>query len=214
MGRRVACLLALVALVHLVAGELQEDGELVLHLHHSLDMGSTWSERGSVAVHSTRSGSASVEQNSLDSDQVEALSSLCQGGGGLYLVKATQSGGPTLRSYTPACGLLEAGLQDTLTLQLDWRGKLVAAIMGVQQVAPRKGVEAQPTTFKTKISTQQMENGPAPDTAAFIQRMEENKRKEEKGEVKDNRSFLAKYWMYIVPVVLFMALNGAAAPQQ
>ena len=197
---------------------------------------------------------------------MEALSSLCQGGGGLYLVKATQSGGnltsqtlskenvglfsgPTLRSYTPACGLLEAGLQDTLTLQvgvalsetnathflfqLDWRGKLVAAIMGVQQVAPRKGIEvefetrlqisilksvlplqAQPTTFKTKISTQQMENGPAPDTAAFIQRMEENKRKEEKGEVKDNRSFLAKYWMYIVPVVLFMALNGAAAPQQ
>ena len=29
MGRHVACLLALVALVHLVAGELQEDGELV-----------------------------------------------------------------------------------------------------------------------------------------------------------------------------------------
>ena len=29
MGRPVACLLALVALVHLVAGELQEDGELV-----------------------------------------------------------------------------------------------------------------------------------------------------------------------------------------
>merc|ERR1719278_2418919 len=128
MRRHVACLSALVVLVHLVAGDLQEDGELVL--------------------------------------------------------------------------------------QLDWRGKLVAAIMGVQQVAPRKGIEAQPTTFKTKISTQQMENGPAPDTAAFIQRMEENKRKEEKGEVKDNRSFLAKYWMYIVPVVLFMALNGAAAPQQ
>lgn len=37
-----------------------------------------------------------------------------------------------------------------------------------------------------------MENGPVPDTAAFIQRVEENKRKEEKGEVKDNRSFLAK----------------------
>ena len=26
--------------------------------------------------------------------------------------------GPTLRSYAPACGLLEAGLQDTLTLQV------------------------------------------------------------------------------------------------
>ena len=42
----------------------------MLHLHHSFDMGATWSERGSVAVHSTRSGSASVEQASLESDQV------------------------------------------------------------------------------------------------------------------------------------------------
>ena len=42
----------------------------VLHLHHSFDMGTTWSERGSVAVHSTRSGSASVEQASLESHQV------------------------------------------------------------------------------------------------------------------------------------------------
>jgi len=215
MASLACCLLAL--LVTVVTGEMLEDGELVLHLHHSFDMGTTWSERGSVAVHSTRSGSASVEQASLESHQVDALSSLCQNGGregGLYLVKASHSGGPTLRSYTPACGLLDAGLQDTLTLQLDWRGKLVAAIMGVQQFTPGKGNEGQQSSFRTKVSTQQMESGPAPDTAAFIQRMEENKRKEEKGEVKDNRSFLAKYWMYIVPVVLFMALNGAAAPQQ
>ena len=115
----------------------------------------------------------------------------------------------------------------------------MAAMMGVQQLTPGKGNEVTPkycqslfngtfystvynvtyfqgqqSSFRTRVSTQQMESGPAPDTAAFIQRMEENKRKEEKGEVKDNRSFLAKYWMYIVPVVLFMALNGAAAPQQ
>ena len=35
----------------------------------------------------------------------------------------------------------------------------------------------------------------------------------EKGEVKDNRSFLAKYWMYIVSVVLVMAINGAASQE-
>ena len=67
--------------------------------------------------------------------------------------------------------------------------------------------------FKTKVAMQHMENGPVPDTAAFIQKVEEEKRKVETGEVKDNRSFLAKYWMYIVPVVLFMAINGAASPE-
>ena len=58
-----------------------------------------------------------------------------------------------------------------------------------------------------------MEAGPVPDTTAFIQKLEEEKRRQEKGEVPDNRSFLAKYWMYIVPLVIFMAINGAAAPE-
>ena len=58
-----------------------------------------------------------------------------------------------------------------------------------------------------------MEAGPFPDTTAFIQKLEDEKRRQEKGEVPDNRSFLAKYWMYIVPLVIFMAINGAAAPE-
>ena len=94
-----------------------------------------------------------------------------------------------------------------LSLLLDWRGRVasvsLAAVPGLQA---REG-------WRTKVAVASMEPGPVPDTAAFIQKMEEEKRKVEKGEVKDNRSFLAKYWMYIVPIVLFMAINGAAAPE-
>ena len=53
-----------------------------------------------------------------------------------------------------------------------------------------------------------MEPGPQPDTAAFIQRMEQEKLAKERGETKDNRSFFAKYWMYIIPVVLVLAMSG------
>lgn len=223
----------LLCCVSLVVGEGLEDGELVLRLQHSFDMGSSWVERGVVTIHSTRSasteepaGAATVDQASLDLDQRTHLKNLC-GESGLYLVRATLSSQPDfLRSYTSACALLEANLQDTLTLQLDWRGKLTALSLGLQlpqaaKTVPGGGVRLEvhskkedSSVFKTRVSTQQMENGPVPDTAAFIQRVEENKRKEEKGEVKDNRSFLAKYWMYIVPVVLFMAVNGAASPAQ
>lgn len=206
-----------------VQGEQQEDGEMMLSLQHSFDMGATWADRGSVNVHSTRSGSATVDQAPLSVEERAQLKELC-GQRGLYLVRASQSSGPgSLRSYSSACGLLEAGLQDSLTLQLDWRGKLTAVTHGLQELPlPKAGVpgglylpgQGDGAVFKTRVSTQQMENGPAPDTAAFIQRVEDQKRKEEKGEVKDNRSFLAKYWMYIVPVVLFMAVNGAASPQQ
>merc|ERR1712126_592332 len=62
--------------------------------------------------------------------------------------------------------------------------------------------------FKSKVLVQPMEMGPQPDTAAFIQRMEQEKLAKERGETKDNRSFFAKYWMYIIPVVLVLAMSG------
>jgi len=65
----------------------------------------------------------------------------------------------------------------------------------------------------TKVHLQTMESGPQPDTAAFIQKMEQEKLAKERGETKDNRSFLAKYWMYIVPVFLFLVMNSASEPQ-
>ena len=37
--------------------------------------------------------------------------------------------------------------------------------------------------FKTKIQVSGSEPGPAPDTTAFIQRLDEEKRRQEKGEV-------------------------------
>ena len=41
----------------------------------------------------------------------------------------------------------------------------------------------------------------------------QDKLSKQKGETTDNRSFLAKYWMYIVPIVIFMAINGATSPE-
>ena len=39
-------------------------------------------------------------------------------------------------------------------------------------------------TFKTKLQVSGSGPGPAPDTTAFIQRMEDEKRRQEKGEVR------------------------------
>ena len=74
-----------------------------------------------------------MDQTPLSVEERAQLKELC-GERGLYLVKfhqpplhppaslqvrASQSSGPgSLRSYSSACGLLEAGLQDSLTLQV------------------------------------------------------------------------------------------------
>ena len=53
----------------------------------------------------------------------------------------------------------------------------------------------------------------SPDTASFIQKVERERDARERGEVKDNRGFFAKYWMYIVPVVILVFISSAGNPE-
>lgn len=50
----------------------------------------------------------------------------------------------------------------------------------------------------------------SPDTASFIQKMDREREARDRGEVKDNRGFFAKYWIYIVPVAILLLLSGAS----
>ena len=61
------------------------------------------------------------------------------------------------------------------------------------------------------LSTKQ---GPAPDTLTFVQKMERETAERAKGQQSDNRSFIAKYWMYILPAVIFLVMQSAAAPAE
>ncbi|CAI2352809.1 unnamed protein product [Caenorhabditis sp. 36 PRJEB53466] len=54
---------------------------------------------------------------------------------------------------------------------------------------------------------------PSPDTASFVAKLEREKRAKQHGADADNRSFLAKYWMYLVPVVLFAVISSAVNPE-
>ncbi|ETN75278.1 hypothetical protein NECAME_00689 [Necator americanus] len=54
---------------------------------------------------------------------------------------------------------------------------------------------------------------PTPDTQLFVQMMERERRARQHGAEADDRSFLAKYWMYIVPVVIFVVISNAMTPE-
>jgi len=208
MNKLIAVLLLSAFTISLADSDVE--GEILLDLEHSLDDGKTWQSRGHLSVSGGRSTN---DQNQLDDTQKQALRNQCAKGG-LYLIKShVQQGGQSLgvmRSYSSACSLVDSGMVDTITLQTDHRGRVLSLSLSAAAPTSSPGLR---DTFKTKVVTSGVEPGPVPDTAAYIQRIEEEKRRQEKGEVPDNRSFLAKYWMYIVPVVLFMAINGAAAPE-
>ena len=197
-------------------------GALNLALEHSLDGGATFSPRGSISVETSRSGSVALnsdDQREVDAGTVAQLGKLCASSG-LYLLKVRaqrQGGEPvTHRTVADPCMLVQNRLSDVIVLHVDWKLQMV----GVSVVAPKRSDAASrakrssaapaaaPTRFTSTVTIQAMEVGPTPDTAAFIQKMEQEKLQKQRGETKDNRSFFAKYWMYIIPVVLFLAMSS------
>lgn len=183
-------------------------GQITLKMEHSFNSGLSYTSRGSITIHSLKSGSVSIQQSDLNPEEKVALEKLCAEDG-LYLVRAVLSGEAvsSFRSATHACSLIETGLVDLFAIQLDWRHKIVAVHLSTPNVSNKVPL----TTlqgFKSKVYVQHMEAGPAPDTSSFIQRMEEEKLAKQRGDTKDNRSFLAKYWMYIIPVVLVLVMSG------
>jgi hypothetical protein len=188
---------------------VSNSGGATIKLEHSFDNGRTYTSRGSITILSFRSGAASIESNDLSQKDKDALQSLCDEDG-LYLVRAIMTGEAvsSYRTAAHACNLIDTGLSDIFSVQLDWRHKVVALYLST----PTKLNKVPLTTltgFNSKAYVQHMESGPAPDTSTFIQKIETEKLAQQRGETKDNRSFLAKYWMYIVPVVLVLVMSGA-----
>jgi len=207
-------------------------GQLSLQVDHSLDDGYTFSNRGNLLIHSLRSGSASMDTSGADgeesfvsSDQKDILRKLCERDG-LYLLRLIGQDGSIHRTATHACNLVTSGLSEVFTVHLDWRNKVVGVSISARPhvadqkkrghgstssnlISEDKDLLDSAAGFRSKVLIQPMEMGPQPDTAAFVQRMEQEKLAKERGETKDNRSFFAKYWMYIIPVVLFLAMSSA-----
>ena len=171
---------------------LDTSNAVVLKMDHSFDHGKTYSSRGSITIHSLRSGAVLIQQNDLTKESKAALEKLCEVDG-LYLIRAVinQEAISSFRSAVHACNLMETGLADNFNVQLDWRHKIVALQLSTPSIPNKVPLSTLPG-FKTRVFVQHMESGPAPDTASFIQKMEEEKLAKQRGETKDNRSFFAK----------------------
>ncbi|CAH0393801.1 unnamed protein product [Bemisia tabaci] len=223
-----AFLLFLLPLPFSSSNEQDYDMPTSITLFHSFssDFEDDFSERGTISIntqniiggyHSTRN----VKQSALEQSELQQLKNLARNNG-LYRIKAivkTANGRKTtLLTYVKACLLLESNLSDIITVFLNANYDVVSVSAATIKATCENNFEDIWTkNFNTTVNFRKTEPGPVPDTATFIQTLEREREAREKGGRKDNRSFFAKYWMYIVPAVIFVLLSGASAqegPQQ
>lgn len=196
-----------------------------LPIEHSFGLEDKFSPRGNIVFHTSKAGYASFKSTpELSNDDIDKLQKLVSENG-LYYIRSPTKIGSTfeaedannqtatkyVQTFVKACYLYGSRLQETITVSVDNSGNII----GLNIVSPRSQCSTDdhysnvPTIFNSSVVVQQQVAGAVPDTATYNKNIEREARSES-GKSKDNRSFLAKYWMYILPVFLILMLSSQA----
>ncbi|KAI8440170.1 hypothetical protein MSG28_001561 [Choristoneura fumiferana] len=193
------------------------DGWLNIKIQHTLNCGNEqFCHRGTISLKSIRSGTAVIDQISLSKQHIEELKKLAETDS-FYsirtLVTSADNKETEFLSSVKAQAFLENGLSDVINAWILPNGAVIAVNFQVSNGSQPMLGNKNEYKINSNFYLRHIDQAPVPDTASYIQKLEREREAREKGELKDNRSFLAKYWMYIVPIAIFVMISGATNPE-
>lgn len=196
-----------------------------IDLHHRFGSEGDFTTRGSILVKPKtdyRPAQASfVQLNELTDNEVRLLKEASEKDDTYYL-KAAYRKKKTGKNDEPSkvtqtiiksCSLRTSNLSDFVTINLSPLNEFLSVnLYTADPECSGPTSEDLSTRFNTTLRVESASPGPQPDTTTYIKRLEEERQSKLKEGKEDNRSFLAKYWIYIVPAVIVLMMLGG--PEQ
>jgi hypothetical protein len=191
-----------------------------IDLYHKFDSNADFKPRGSILVRPRtehRSAQASIiSQNELSESDLKSLKEQADDTYYLRAVSRKNKSGKNdaqkvTETIVKSCSLYASNLNDFLVVNLNAFNEFISVNFYTSdpECINQPLEDSLSHKFNTTVLIESSPLGPKPDTATYIKRLEEERQNKLKEGKEDNRSFLAKYWIYIVPgVIILMMLGG------
>lgn len=209
----------------------RNNAALTLDIEHAFGVDQPFTKKGTVSLRGFKTTVTGhyTQEIALSGKEMSLLEDLARRDG-FYLIRApvdvgtkdgdSKSTQKYASTFVKACYLYGSRLSETMSVSVDYAGNVI----GISLVSPKsacpgqlsEGVEEEMNqdVFNSTVVVQQQVAGVIPDTQTFVKRIEKERSETAKGQGKENKSFLAKYWMYIVPIFLIVMLSSQADPEE